>query len=396
MENYIKRSGGPLPALRRLVEDVGTLHYALTQLAGYPAEGQSVFEQAIDTLDAFFDRLHIELYLACRRQPQEHPYGSYLGMFQYTVLQLTGDLLRYTQPDQLYGTPSHSTWTDKCCRHVYRALDGLLGYTVTLAGGTVDPTLPVPRSVRPLLEEILLHDLDRLQAQLDAMQVSTPLVEITLAPFQALPYDSIVTLHTLRYLRQVKQALHQLASHGRRQVGDGEIIRVLIAHDFNAPEFVSYCQQAFPGQHETIPHATTQALHPHLPSAREHLAKRPGRPTPDPMPPEQQPTEPTGDEDEEGSDEIVSSDSFLSWISQRVLGAILYAAWKENVIQWGKDDTQLSKRVALLRSVLGPVKAESIRRGFNNPDILTKAREVIHRILTFLDNKLAELAKKIN
>lgn len=49
-----------------------------------------------------------------------------------TVLQLTGHLLRYTQADQLYRTPCHSSWTDKCCRHIYRALDGLLAYTVTL------------------------------------------------------------------------------------------------------------------------------------------------------------------------------------------------------------------------------------------------------------------------
>jgi hypothetical protein len=378
------------------VEDVGSLHYALTQLADRPAEGQSVFDFAIDTLDEFFDCVHFELYLAHRGQREKHARGSYLAICQRTVLQLTAHLLRYTQADQLYSTPSHSTWTDKCCRHIYRALDGLLAYTVTLAGGTIDPALPVPRSARSLLQAILLHDLDSFQARLDALQVSTQLMEIALAPFKALSRDSIVTLHTLRYLRQVKQALYQLTPHGYQSPGDYSIVQVLIAHDFNAPAFIDYCQQAFRGQYETIPQATTQALHPHLPSAREQLAKRPGQPTPDPVPPEKQPTEPTDDEDAEESDEIVSSDSFLSWISLRVLGAILYAAWKENVIQWGTDDTQLSKRVVLLRSVLGPVKAESIRRGFNNPDILAKAREVIHRILTFLDNKLAELEKRID
>ncbi|MCD9014440.1 hypothetical protein [Parachryseolinea silvisoli] len=263
MEIYIQMAGGPLPALRKIVEDVGSLHYALTQLADSPADGDSVFEQAIDTLDEFFDRVHMELYLDYRGQHEEHARGTYLALCQYTVLQLTGHLLRYTQPDQLYGTPSHSTWTDKCCRHIYRALDGLLAYTVTLAGGKIDPALPVPRSVRPLLQEILLHDLDSLQARLDAMQVSSQLVEIALAPFHALRHDAIVTLHTLRYQRS--------------------IIQVLIAKDFNAPAFIDYCQQMFRGQPETIPQTTTQALHPHLPSAREQLAKRPGQP-----PPEQQ------------------------------------------------------------------------------------------------------------
>jgi hypothetical protein len=82
---------------------------------------------------------------------------------------------------------------------------------------------------------------------------------------------------------------------------------------------------------------------------------------------------------------------FISRRPLRVLGTIIAAAFELNFIQWGRDLTQLAARVARLHTFSGPANAESIRRGYNDRDILTKALTLLSEIVTLLKKKLAEL-----
>jgi hypothetical protein len=232
-----------------------------------------------------------------------------------------------------------------------------------LADGHIDPALPVPRAARTLLQEMLLHDLDELRARMDVLHVSPSLVEIVLAPFHELRHATVVTLHTVRHLRTIKQALCLLAAHDALPQGDDNVIQLLIAHDFHSPAFIAYCQRTIP-----------QASRKQLPVVQGDYDHRDNVHRDDSL-------------EDPGND-------FISRRPLRVLGTIIAAAFELNFIQWGRDLTQLAARVARLHTFSGPANAESIRRGYNDRDILTKALTLLSEIVTLLKKKLAELDEK--
>jgi hypothetical protein len=415
MEQYIQRAGGHMPALEKIVKvDMRVVYTILTQLTASPrAERAAVLETVTNTLDEFFDCIQYALYNAYHDLPDKHARDRYLAKFQRTLLELTGHLLKDTQPAQLYGTPSRRRLADTGCHHLYQALERLLEYTVRLAGEQVDRTLPLPLSVRPLFLEMLTHDLAALRTALVARHVSPRLVDIALAPFEA-PPAAYNLFYTVRYLRDVKQALWQLTADSQQTIGDTRVLHVLMAHDFNAPAFMEYCQAVMLGQQEAdgsenthsrwmgAPRVTTQSLHPYRPSALTQLTQWLAQPMPTPAPPKQsQPIidveeKPLAGETHDYTKPLPPlSDYFTTILPLRVLGAILHAAFELNLISWGKDDSRLSELVAQLVSHNGQVKAETIRRGFNDLRILAKAREVLQRIVDFLNEKIAELENNL-
>ncbi|MBT1689223.1 hypothetical protein [Dawidia soli] len=251
MEHFIRRAGGPLPALRQVIEtDVGkSIFYQVTQQDA--AADASLLDTVTEGLGEFFDHLFPALHRAYHEQPDEPAQRRYLAECQRTLLRLAGHLLQYTQPVHLYATLSRRGFRDVCCHQIYRALDRLLRYTVELADGQIDPTLPLLDATRTVLQGHLVSDLVALREHLARRHVSPKLIGIVLAPFEALPRTATVTFYMLYYLRTLKEALLHGPLPGHETTGDESVLELLAAYNFNAPELIAYCRRIVNNQLET-------------------------------------------------------------------------------------------------------------------------------------------------
>jgi hypothetical protein len=425
MERYIERAGGPLPALRRIIEtDVGDLLYRnLPAISVMPQSEQGAVLQAVTgTLDEVFRCIAHSLYRTYHSLHDELAQRELLSEYQYTTLQLLGHLLEYTKPQQLLEGRLYASFEAACCHHAYRALTSLLDSTIKLAGGQLDDTLPLPPSARTLLQEIIVGDLEVLRHHLEALHVSPALVEIALAPFQALPSIYSPTFYQLHYLGTLKRALLAPPLPGYDVIGDGHVLWTLVAQNYNAPEFIAWFEHVVGAQRgefdrykmrlATHPGFSSLGWHPARPTVREQLSRwlelqmvanaggedSPYLETPSDIPMASA-EERLDDEDEEeytlDADSPNSLDDLtLRNISPQVFAAIGKAAAKLRYVFWGRNDKHLAEMVARIPSIHGPLRDRTVRRGLRDPVTLRRALEILRSLVHFFERLLKEQEEK--
>lgn len=431
MEQYIERAGGPLPALRQIIEtDIGhLLHRSLPHINAAPhRERAAVLQTVTDTLDEFFHCIAYKLYQAHHALSDTPAQRRYLSEYQHTVLELLGHLLRYTQPAQLHSRHAPRNFKDACCHHLYRALDSLLEYTLRLDGGQPDPGLPLPPTARTLLQEMIVGDLVALRQHLEQLHVSPGLIDITLAPFEALPQDYSVTFYQVHYLRTLKQALLQPPLPGYDPTGDGRVCWALVAQNFNAPAFIAYCQGLAEARLKTCPspeawrrelhHCKTRlatypcssplAWHPGHPGVREQLIgwldAQLAAPA-DASDPAHAVTFASSGIRASGNEVIAEkendtagpypSNRFMLQVPPKILAVIANAARILRYILWGEDGKHIAEMVARIPSVHGPQNSDTLRRGLNELATIRQARDLLQKIIDFLDEQIKAKEEKL-
>lgn len=427
MEKYIERAGGPLPALRQIIEtDVGNLlHRNLPHINAVPKpERANVLKAVTDTLDEFLHCIQYMLFQTHQALPDVRAQRQYLSEYQRTSLQLLGHLLEYTQPVLLHRNPPPSSFKDACCYYLYHALNSLLDYTIQLGGGQLNCDLPLPPAARTLLQEIIVGDLAALRQQLEAVHVRPALADIVLAPFLALPDAYSVTFYHVHYLRTLQQALLQLPLPGPESTGEDIVFWTLVAQNFNTPRFISYFYdvaqrqlKACPTQEAwgreldryktkvaTDPGSSPLAWQPLHASVREQFTvwlERQRAPLADAVAPVRAPTlsdvEKSEDEDEEyemDADGPYSPNDLTLRISPKILAVIANAARKLRFIFWGNDGKHIAEMVARIASVDGPLSPDTVRRGLSELETLRKAREVLQKIIDFFDRQIKAKEEK--
>lgn len=395
MEHDIDEPGEHLAALQRIIAvDVRIVLKQLPPPTALPsADRAALLHFVCPIIDEYAARVRYELFKECRAHA--HAQVRYLASRQYALLELIDPLLQHTQSIQLYSTLSHRTVTDDICRHTYRVLERLLEYTVTLAGGQIDPGLPMPPGACALYQQMLGSDLAALRDRLAALQVSPGLIDITLKPFESLRHADDLTFYTAVYLRAFKEKLQQLAFGHQPASGDGDVLRTLIALNLNDPAFIAYCVRIMADQLQTCtsPEArqgqlhdyklrlaglscfTDQAWHPYKPGVQQQLATWLAEVMAVPAPtihttPAESLHAPVSDEE---YDDIAAKDGWMFCIRPVIAGAIANAAHVQGIIHLDDTDVLRSERLARIPSSANRVAPETIRRGFTDAAVCRKA-----------------------
>ncbi|MBT1688286.1 hypothetical protein [Dawidia soli] len=412
MEHDIDEPGEHLAALQKII--AVDVRIVLKQLppptALPPADRAALLHFVCPIIDEYAARVRYELFKECRAHA--HAQVRYLASRQHALLELIDHLLQHTQSIQLYSTLSHRTVADDICRHTYRVLERLLDYTVTLAGGQIDPGLPMPPGACALYQQMLGSDLAALRDRLMALQVSPGLIDIALKPFESLRHADDLTFYTAVYLRAFKEKLQQLAFGNQPTSGDGDVIRTLIALNLNDPACISYCVRIMADQLQTstspearlgqlhdyklrlagLPSSTDLAWHPYKPSVQQQLAKWLAEVSVVPAPTIHTPRAEIPHElaSDEAYDDMAAKDGLMFHIRPVIAGAIANAAHVQGIIHLGDTDVLRSERLSRIPSSVNRVAPETIRRGFTDAAVCRKALLYWEQI----GNHLREIVKK--
>jgi hypothetical protein len=428
MEHDTHSPGEHLAALQKII--TADIRVALNQL---PSPDAAQLDRICTTLDECVARLRHEMFTESRAHANARAEASYLASCQYTLLELIGHLLEYTQPIQLFSTLSRSTLTDDICKHIYRRLESLLNYTVVdLAAGRIDRGLPLPPAACMLYQHMLGSDLGALRDRFVALHVSPRLIDMVLQPFEDLRHEDYTTFYTAVYLRALKQELRELAGGKQQSPGDGDMLALLAAHNFNAPKFIDYYHQVIEGQLETSTspgdrllrlreyksllarssYSTRLAWHPDpdQPSVRQQITESLDAliaatapvtrvtnavSAPRAAPEDEEEEEEEAEEKEMDADSAYSPNDFTLRISPKVLAAIANAARMLRYIFWGNDGKHIAEMVACIASVDGPLSKETVRRGLSELVTMRQAREVLQSIIDFFDRRIKAKEKKL-
>jgi hypothetical protein len=357
-----------------------------------------------DTLPAKMDALtyqvHQEVYKGHLAHADAPAHTRYLALRQLNLLELVGHLLEHTQPIQLYRTLSHRTPTDDICRHLYGRLESVLQYTVEkLADGQIDPGLTLPPATCMLYQHMLGSDLGALRDRFVALHISPRLIDMVLLPFEKLRREDYITYHTAVYLRDLKQQLLALAGGDQQSPGDGDMLALLVAHNFNEPAFVAYYHQVIEGQLETrtspedrlaglrdyrsrLAHpaySTRLAWHHDQPSVRQQLMKWLDETLAVPAVPANNTVSAPDSEPAEEYDDTSSADEFMLYMHPVIFGAIANAAHQRKIIHLGHTDQQRAEQLSRIPSSVKRVAPGTIRRGFTEVEVCRKG-------LVYVDN----------
>ncbi len=418
----MERAGGPLPALRQIIEtDVGgLLHRSVPHINAVPKPERTAVLQAVtDTLDEFFYCLESTLFQTYYALPDEGAQHRHLAEYQRTLLQLLGHLLRYTSPGSLRSKLPPQKFQDACCHYLYRALNGLLEYTIQLAGGRLNPNTPLPPTARTLLQEIIAGDVVALRQHLEEIHVSPGLAEITLAPFEALRDTHSVSFYKVHYLRTLQQAFLQPPLPGHESTGNDRVCWTLVTQNFNDPRFIAWFYHA--ADHEltacsspearhrmldryktrlvTDPRTTLLAWQPQDASVREQLTvwleHRPTTPANGVDPP---PVLASSDADASGGleEEAITIDFTLRNMSPQVFAVIANAARILRFIFWGKDGKDIADMVSRIPSVNRLLNSETVRRGLSDLATMRAARELLKVIVAYFDDLIRNKEEKLS
>jgi hypothetical protein len=397
MEHAIHEPGEHLAALHKII--TVDVRVALNQL---PSPDAAQLDRIATTLDEYVARTRYELYQGSRAHADARAEAGYLGSCQYTLLELIGHLLEYTQPIQLYSTLSHRTVTDDICKHIYRRLESLLNYTVVkLSAGQIDPGLPLPPAACLLYQHMLGSDLVALRERFAALHVSPRLIDIVLLPFEKFGDEGYITFHDAVYLRAFKEKLQALAGGKQQSPGDGDMLAMLVAHNFNEPAFIDYYHQVVEGELETSPsredrllrlrkyksrlarssYSTRLTWHPdpHQPSVRQQIMESLDALIAATAPvirinnAVSAPQLSSDEEDYEIPDGVPAADELMHYMHPAVFGAIANAAHELRVIHLGDNDKQRAERISQIPSPSKRVSAETILRAFNEEKACRKA-----------------------
>ncbi|MBT1711932.1 hypothetical protein KK062_27060 [Fulvivirgaceae bacterium PWU5] len=374
-------------------------------------------------IDERFYQVRQEIYKGHLAHADAHAHTRYLALRQLTVLELVGHLLEHTQPIQLYSTLSHRTLTDDICRHLYRSLESLLNYTVEiLANGQIDPGLFLPPAACMLYQQMLGGDLVALRDRFAALHVSPRLIDIVLEPFEELRHKDYITFYHAVYLRALKKELQALAGGKQQSTGDGDVLRLLVAHNFNEPAFVTYCLEVMEGQLETCtsPEArllrlreyksrlvlsfssTRLAWHPdpHQHSVRQQImesldaliaATAPVLPINNAVSALQRSSDA---EDYDIPDGMSVANALTHYMHPAVFGAIANAAHELRVIHLGDNDKQRAERISQIPSPSKRVSAETILRAFNEEKACRKALHYVEKLGSHLKVQIKKYEEK--
>jgi hypothetical protein len=220
---------------------------------------------------------------------------------------------------------------------------------------------------------------------------------MVLLPFEALRHEDYITFHTAVYLRALKQKLHELAGGKQQSPGDGDILRLLVAHNFNEPALVTYCLEVMEGQLETctspgarilrlheyksrlagLSYSTGLAWHPdpHQPSVRQQIMESLDAlisATAPVIPINNSESAPQLSSDEEDYDipnGVPAADELMHYMHPAILGAIANAAHELRVIHLGDSDKQRAERISQIPSPSKRVTAETILRAFRRESL---------------------------
>ena len=421
MEHAIYAPGKHLAALQNLIEVHvrGVVNHLPPSEELAPANRAALLDFMCPIIDEYVARARHELYKEHRAHADACAQANYLALGQDILLELIGHLLEYTQPIQLYRTLSHRTLTDDICRDIYQSLESLLNYTVVkLADGQIDPGLPLPPAACMLYQQMLGSELIALRERLVELHVSAGLIDIVLLPFEELWREDYVTFYTAVYLRALKQKLQALAGT-QRSPGDGDMLDLLVVHNFNEPAFVAYYHQVIEGELETStsPEARLRRLHdyknrlarlsygtglawhprPHQPSVRQQLTEWLDMVIAGPVIPIPSTISPpfTSDHEEyEIPDGLQAAHALMLHLHPAVFGAIVNAAHERGHIYLGEKDKQRAGLLARIRSSIANLAAETIRRAFNEVDACRKAVAYLQDLIDYLKIKIEKLEKK--
>jgi hypothetical protein len=424
MEHDTHVPGKHLAALQNIIEVHvgGVLKQLPPPEALSPANTAALLDFVCPIIDEYFARARYELYQECRTHADVRAQVVYLASRQYTLLELTGHLLQHTQPIQLFSRLSHCTLTDDICKHIYRRLDSLLNYTVvSLAAGQIDPALPVPPTACILYQHMLGSDLIALRERLVALHISPDLIDIVVQPFEALRHEDDVTFYTAVYLCALKQKLQEFAGGNQPSPGDGDVLRLLVAYNFNEPAFIAYCHQVMKGQLETttspdahlrrlhdykirlagLSYSTGLSLNPHQPSVCQQLTEWLGVviAAPASMIPTDKAASAARIESDEQEDYdipngVPAADELMHYMHPGILGAIANAAHELRVIHLGNTDQQRAERIAQIPSSSKRVKAETILRAFNEEKACRKALLYVEELGNHFKAKIKKYEEK--
>jgi hypothetical protein len=405
MEHAIEEPGKHLAALQKFIA----------------AEVPVILKEspAPDTLTSVIDervyRVRQEIYKGHLAHADAQAHTRYLALRQLTLLELVGHLLEYTRPIQLYSTLSHRTPTDDICRHLYRRLESLLNYTVEiLANGQIDPGLTLPPAAYILYQHMLGSGLVALRERFAALHVSPRLIDMVLLPFEDLRHDDYITFHTAVYLRALKQKLQALAGGEQQSPGDGDMLDLLVAQNFNEPRFVDYYHQVMEGQLETrtswearldqlrdykirlahYTYSTRLAWRPDQPSVRQQLTEwlDKGMAATAPVIPVANavgvPKVSSDEDDYDIPDGVLAADALMYYIHPAIFGTIANAAHKLGIIHLGDTDKQRAALISQIPSFAKRVKAETILRAFDDETACRKALPYVEQLASHLRAKI--------